>query len=376
MKSINKSAVAVVVFGSLFAGLMGNAHAAPVTMTIAQYDAYLQHARIAANQAMDLKHAIDAGTVKTDNAGRHWALDNVLATGAEVDRIQHMQVIFAPEPPKTVIKAPVAVPPITPTKQPQAIPQPKQLVPQPLPQPTKQPQATPPKVPQPLVAPSKALVVNVPLKQYPQTNTPVSTPLVAVQTFPTTTITNPPVTAPTGVVVINGADGKDGNNGATGKKGAQGVAGVAGANGKNGSNGLNGRNGANGVTTIITKHEVDQTTKNNVASNRNAISSNRSAINAMNQQTNSQFKSLKSEVDDNRKQANAGISGAMAMAGLPQVQTNQRVMFAAGGATYNGESAVAVGASVNFNDHVVGKVSFSDDTSNNMGASVGVGIGF
>ncbi|HEG2205573.1 TPA: YadA-like family protein [Enterobacter cloacae] len=175
---------------------------------------------------------------------------------------------------------------------------------------------------------------------------------------------------------MNGADGKDGNNGATGKKGAQGVAGVAGANGKNGSNGLNGRNGANGVTTIITKHEVDQTTKNNVASNRNAISSNRSAINAMNQQTNSQFKSLKSEVDDNRKQANAGISGAMAMAGLPQVQTNQRVMFAAGGATYNGESAVAVGASVNFNDHVVGKVSFSDDTSNNMGASVGVGIGF
>ncbi|MGU0056963.1 YadA-like family protein [Enterobacter hormaechei] len=38
----------------------------------------------------------------------------------------------------------------------------------------------------------------------------------------------------------------------------------------------------------------------------------------------------------------------MAMAGLPQVQTNQRVMFSAGGATYNGESALAVGVSVNF----------------------------
>ncbi|WP_276528908.1 YadA C-terminal domain-containing protein [Enterobacter hormaechei] len=90
--------------------------------------------------------------------------------------------------------------------------------------------------------------------------------------------------------------------------------------------------------------------------------------------TSQQFKSLRDEVDNNKKQANAGISGAMA--GLPQVQTNQRVMFSAGGATYNGESALAVGASVNFNSHVIAKVSFSDDTANNMGASVGIGMGF
>lgn len=46
------------------------------------------------------------------------------------------------------------------------------------------------------------------------------------------------------------------------------------------------------------------------------------------------------------------------------------------GATYNSESALAVGASVNFNSHVITKVSFSDDTANNMGASVGIGMGF
>ncbi|MGF6101350.1 autotransporter adhesin [Enterobacter sp. A4] len=80
-------------------------------------------------------------------------------------------------------------------------------------------------------------------------------------------------------------------------------------------------------------------------------------------------------IDNNKKEANAGISGAMAMAGLPQVQTNQRVMFSAGGATYNSESALAVGASVKVNSHTIAKVSFSDDTANNMGASVGVGIG-
>ncbi|HCM9174174.1 YadA-like family protein [Enterobacter hormaechei] len=46
------------------------------------------------------------------------------------------------------------------------------------------------------------------------------------------------------------------------------------------------------------------------------------------------------------------------------------------GATYNSESALAVGASVNFNSHGITKVSFSDDTANNMGASVGIGMGF
>ncbi|MBS7441897.1 YadA C-terminal domain-containing protein [Enterobacter sp. 120016] len=96
----------------------------------------------------------------------------------------------------------------------------------------------------------------------------------------------------------------------------------------------------------------------------------------MNNNTRQQFKSLHDEVDNNKKQANAGISGAMAMAGLPQVQTNQHVMFSAGGATYNSESALAVGASVNVNPHTIAKVSFSDDTANNMGASIGVGVGF
>ncbi|AZL49665.1 hypothetical protein CWR52_23430 [Enterobacter sp. SGAir0187] len=115
----------------------------------------------------------------------------------------------------------------------------------------------------------------------------------------------------------------------------------------------------------MTKVEVDQATQKAVAGLQQQQAKQANA-----------FKSLKDTVDSNHKQANAGISGAMAMAGLPQVQTNQRVMFSAGGATYNGESALAVGGSVNFNSHVVGKVSFSDDTANNMGASVGVGIGF
>lgn len=178
----------------------------------------------------------------------------------------------------------------------------------------------------------------------------------------------------------NGVDGKDGAKGDKGDTGAQGVAGI---NGRDGTNGKDGQDGKNGVMTTVTRTQVDTATQAKVATNSQAITAKaqelqatKQTLQALNNNTNQQFRSLREEVDNNKKEANAGISGAMAMAGLPQAQTNQRVMFSAGGATYNGESALAVGASVNFNEHMVGKVSFSDDTANNMGASVGVGIGF
>ena len=149
------------------------------------------------------------------------------------------------------------------------------------------------------------------------------------------------------------------------------------------TNGVDGKDGKDGVTTTVTHMQVDAATQTKVANNTQAVTATaqelqatKQTLQAMNNNTNQQFKSLHDEVDNNKKQANAGISGAMAMAGLPQVQTNQHVMFSAGGATYNNESALAVGASVNFSAHVIAKVSFSDDTANNMGASVGVGMGF
>ncbi|MEP8671604.1 YadA-like family protein [Enterobacter hormaechei] len=180
-----------------------------------------------------------------------------------------------------------------------------------------------------------------------------------------------------------GAKGEKGDTGATGMKGDKGDTGAQGIAGRNGRDGVDGHNGKDGVTTTVTQRQLDTVTQAKVVKNSLAITAatqdlqaTRQTLQAMNTNTSQQFKSLRDEVDNNKKQANAGISGAMAMAGLPQVQTNQRVMFSAGGATYNGESALAVGASVNFNSHVIAKVSFSDDTANNMGASVGIGMGF
>ncbi|MCK7361836.1 YadA C-terminal domain-containing protein [Enterobacter kobei] len=175
----------------------------------------------------------------------------------------------------------------------------------------------------------------------------------------------------------DGLDGKDGAKGDKGDTGATGAQGVAGINGRDGAK------GKDGVTTNVTRMQVDTATQTKVANNSQAVAveaqelqAAKQTLQAMNNNTNQQFKSLHDEVDNNKKEANAGISGAMAMAGLPQVQTNQHVMFSAGGATYNGESALAVGASVNFNSHVIAKVSFSDDTADNMGAPVGLGVGF
>lgn len=180
-----------------------------------------------------------------------------------------------------------------------------------------------------------------------------------------------------------GAKGEKGDTGATGMKGDKGDTGAQGIAGRNGRDGVDGHNGKDGVTTMVTQRQLDTATQAKVAKNSLAVTATtqdlqatRQTLQAMNTNTSQQFKSLRDEVDNNKKQANAGISGAMAMAGLPQVQTNQRVMFSAGGATYNGESALAVGASVNFNSHVIAKMSFSDDTANNMGASVGIGMGF
>lgn len=109
----------------------------------------------------------------------------------------------------------------------------------------------------------------------------------------------------------------------------------------------NGVDGKDGVTTTVTHMQVDAATQNKVANNTQAVTATaqdllatKQTLQAMNNNTNQQFKSLHDEVDNNKKQANAGISGAMAMAGLPQVQTNQHVMFSAGGATYNSESAL------------------------------------
>ncbi len=80
------------------------------------------------------------------------------------------------------------------------------------------------------------------------------------------------------------------------------------------------------------------------------------------------------EVEDD---ANAGVSAAMAMSSLPQAYIPGKSMVGGGIATYNGQSAVAIGVSkVSDNGRWVIKVNGTADTQGNAGGAVGAGFHF
>lgn len=91
---------------------------------------------------------------------------------------------------------------------------------------------------------------------------------------------------------------------------------------------------------------------------------------------NNHFSSLKNEVEDNRKEANAGTASAIAIASQPQVKAGDFMMMSAGAGTFNGESAVSFGTSFNAGTHTVIKAGVSADTQSDFGAGVGVGYSF
>ena len=91
---------------------------------------------------------------------------------------------------------------------------------------------------------------------------------------------------------------------------------------------------------------------------------------------NNHFDSLKNEVEDNRKEANAGTASAIAIASQPQVKAGDFMMMSAGAGTFNGESAVSFGTSFNAGTHTVIKAGVSADTQSDFGAGVGVGYSF
>jgi len=80
------------------------------------------------------------------------------------------------------------------------------------------------------------------------------------------------------------------------------------------------------------------------------------------------------EVEDD---ANAGISAAMAMSSLPQAYIIGKPMIGGGIATFNGESAVAIGFSKMSKDGRWGmKLNGTADTQGNVGGAIGAGFHF
>ncbi|EOV0647627.1 YadA-like family protein [Cronobacter turicensis] len=116
-----------------------------------------------------------------------------------------------------------------------------------------------------------------------------------------------------------------------------------------------------------------------INSNNVAIRSTSAQVDNNTQQIaklNQNFSSLRQTVDDNRREAAAGSSSAMAMANIPQVMNSQTVAIGAGVGGYDSENAVAVGVSFRAAQNVTVKATLSDDTQQNVGYGAGMSVGW
>ncbi|MFG6176269.1 YadA-like family protein, partial [Halomonas sp. THAF12] len=98
-------------------------------------------------------------------------------------------------------------------------------------------------------------------------------------------------------------------------------------------------------------------------------------LQALNQQFQQQIGGLNNRIKDVHDQANAGTASAIAAASVPQAYLPGKSMISAGAGTYNGESAVSVGASrLSDNGRWAVKLNFTGDSQGNFGAGVGAGF--
>ena len=100
-------------------------------------------------------------------------------------------------------------------------------------------------------------------------------------------------------------------------------------------------------------------------------------LNALDQKISNSVNELGYKVSEVEDGANAGVSAAMAMSSLPQAYIPGKSMIGGGIATYNGQSAVAVGISkVSDNGRWVIKANGTADTQGNAGGAIGAGFHF
>lgn len=117
-----------------------------------------------------------------------------------------------------------------------------------------------------------------------------------------------------------------------------------------------------------------ENTNKRVAQNTADIADHEQRIETLEGQNNTKFGALKSEVDQNRKRASAGIAGVAAMANIPQVTEGATFSVGAGAGNTDGESALAVGFSARAAQNVVVKASVSNDTQNNFVVGAGTSV--
>lgn len=164
---------------------------------------------------------------------------------------------------------------------------------------------------------------------------------------------------------LNGSDGKDGLNGENGKDGLNGTNGLDGAKGDKGDEGKQGIAGVNGLN----GKDADMTQVNANTEANKSISKRQDAFE---KSTNQRFANMDKRIDENRKNASAGIAGVAAMANIPQVSQNSSFSVGAGVGSYDSEQGLAVGMSARFNENVVTKASVAATTQDDFVFGAGV----
>lgn len=107
-----------------------------------------------------------------------------------------------------------------------------------------------------------------------------------------------------------------------------------------------------------------------------AIARDNHILKSANDYTDQRISNLEATFQSENDELRAGIAGAMALTGLPQAFDYGRGMFSIAGASYRGETAVAIGASAVFESGVTVKFGATTDSQKNTGATVGFGYHF
>ncbi len=103
----------------------------------------------------------------------------------------------------------------------------------------------------------------------------------------------------------------------------------------------------------------------------------KSAVDTANAYTDQRVAALSFDLGRVNRDVNAGVAGAMAIAGMPQPFEEGRSMFSLGAGTFQGQSAVAMGVSRIMTDgHTVIKLGATYNSRKRVGANAGIGYQF
>lgn len=119
------------------------------------------------------------------------------------------------------------------------------------------------------------------------------------------------------------------------------------------------------------RRALDNTNKR-VAANSQQLANHEQRIQDLEAKNQTNFNKLQNQQNKDRKEFRAGISGAIAIASIPQATQAHPVGFGLGVGAFNGESAISAGVSAQVSENVSLKSGLSWDTQGNVGVGAGV----